>query len=393
MRKNLFIIAAAFILAACGGSKGNSDTAGQGEGINAIEQGWREKDIPVDNGGAKPDVMQLVKAFNAVWPFTATDSLIAKVGDSKYVRDDAGVVYVDCEDFHTASYSRGESGDNMEARAYDRENGHTLFAICLEQNGMEYKKLACFYDYDPKTSKMTPEDEPYKGFKPTLEGGKLILYTLGCENDQTILLKEIGKDGEETFHHFVFNGTKHEFSHSGDEVDAADEEGEGTELPDFAEKVDECDDYFLYKADAGEGTVIWVYNRNTGVSKEILNTADNHAEADYDAISEGRSVTVEGKKLAFGECSQVMFIVCMPGKILVEGCPDSRNIISYIYDFNTGKGIQLPTNEGLRFIDCDEKQLHMKSYRYHEEDGRYSVGLIYDFNGKLKKEEGKLEDY
>lgn len=80
--------------------------------------------------------------------------------------------------------------------------------------------------------------------------------------------------------------------------------------------------------------------------------------------------------------------------LIVQGCPDARNIMSYI--------ISLPmwsiepyfrwirTNEG--FLGLEDGLLKFSHYRYHDEGGRYSVYQYYDFNWNMVKEEVAPED-
>ena len=73
-----------------------------------IHTGWRQKTIAVENGGEKPTVIQLLRAFNKVWHYKATDALLAEAGDKLYVSNDvtegnSGRAFVDCEDFSAAS--------------------------------------------------------------------------------------------------------------------------------------------------------------------------------------------------------------------------------------------------------------------------------------------------
>ena len=41
---------------------------------------WRQKTIAVENGGEKPTVIQLLRAFNKVWHYKCTDALLEEAG-------------------------------------------------------------------------------------------------------------------------------------------------------------------------------------------------------------------------------------------------------------------------------------------------------------------------
>ena len=102
-----------------------------------IHTQWRQKTITVENGGEKPTVIQLLRAFNKVWHYKSTDALLAEAGDKLYVSNDAteggsGRAFVDCEDFCHCWYDFENTDDHMvEARTYQCDNGHLLFAVIL----------------------------------------------------------------------------------------------------------------------------------------------------------------------------------------------------------------------------------------------------------------------
>ena len=89
-----------------------------------IHTQWRQKTIAVENGGEKPTVIQLLRAFNKVWHNKSTDALLEEAGDKLYVSNDAteggsGRAFVDCEDYCHCWYDFEQSDDHMvEARTY-----------------------------------------------------------------------------------------------------------------------------------------------------------------------------------------------------------------------------------------------------------------------------------
>ena len=238
------LLIAALLLSACGNKKSQTaqdkDTAQDTETVNLtdstdsataldpIEKGWREISIKVENGLDRPTVMQLLRAFNDTWQTAAADSIFAVAAGKDYFGDEwyAGKspVFVDCEDFCTAWYNHGDTADQLlECRTYPRDNEHLLFAVHLEQLNPVQQSFCCFYDYDPKTQMMTPEDEPYRNLKRKWQQSYLG-YQLGLEYDLTIMVEETNKDGEVWFHHYVWNGMKHEFHHAGPESYASEDD-------------------------------------------------------------------------------------------------------------------------------------------------------------------------
>lgn len=83
----------------------------------------------------------------------------------------------------------------------------------------------------------------------------------------------------------------------------------------------------------------------------------------------------------------------LPGdvsKVIVEGCPDSRNIWTYIIDPYTQTAKQLPSTEGVVNLDWEKKEIIAASYGY-DDDGRYSVNKAYSVDGKFLRRVGDKE--
>lgn len=83
----------------------------------------------------------------------------------------------------------------------------------------------------------------------------------------------------------------------------------------------------------------------------------------------------------------------LPGdvsKVIVEGCPDSRNIWTYIIDPYTQTAKQLPSTEGVVNLDWENKEIIAASYGY-DDDGRYSVNKAYSVDGKFLRRVGDKE--
>lgn len=372
--------------------------------LSAIYNGWSDKSIKVNRGVDLPNVMQLLKAFHAQWPTSSVEALLAEAGDRRYVSNDVtecedctGHVFVDCDDFFTASYDNGEIGSQrMQARAYYRENGHTLFGICFEEIGAGQMPFCCFYDYDPDTQVMTPEERPHIGSQRKWKTSHF-RYHLGMGYDQTFIVQEIMPDDEAWNHHFVFDGMKHVYHHSGEDFYLLDEEMYEEELPEEAELKDENGEKQLYLSPEVLAEVtddewsIWLKDKESGEVTFILTTNSN-AEPRWDMMTDGNAIPVPPNMIAVGDCYNCLFIPWNPDKIFIEGCPDGRNVWSYIIDVKTMEAIQLPTNEGLVSIDPEGHKIHMSNYMYHPEGGRYSIERVYTADGKFTGEENRIPD-
>ena len=77
-------------------------------------------------------------------------------------------------------------------------------------------------------------------------------------------------------------------------------------------------------------------------------------------------------------------------KVIVEGCPDGRNVWTYIIDPREGTARQLPSTEGVMNLDWEKKEIIAASYGY-DEDGRYSVQKAYTLDGTFLRQVGDKE--
>ena len=375
----------------------------------AIDGSWMSERIPVNGGGATPDVKQLLKAFHKAWPTQVVQEIIDAAGDNSFYQHDEstmppgchGIVYMDCEDFNWAYFRHveGEAQD-VEARACPRDNGHTLFVITFTETGDNVQPFCCFYDYDPDSRMMTPEEPPFKTL-PRKWANSLIRYHLGFEYDLTIIVEETSPTGDKWYHHYPFNGMIHVYSHTSSEPYDYAEETEDMEetdvrLPEEAELKDEDNDRELYVNVDGVGSEngqwsVWMRDKITGIVTYLFAT-ENTAAPRWSEMQDGNGIKVSIDEIAAGNCYTALFIPWDSDKIFVEGCPDDRNVWSYIIDINTKEAIQLPTNEGLIAIDPGKREIHMSHYLYHPEGGRYSVERVYTLDGKFTGKEYRIPD-
>ena len=373
--------------------------------LTAIDGNWMNKSIPVKTTAAEPDVMTLLRAFHAVWPTTSVQSIIDAAGDNTYYQHDEstmppgchGIVFEDCEDFNWAYFHHMDGAtQDVEARTYPYDNGHTRFVISFAEVGDKVEPFCCFYDYDPARRVMTPEDTPFHNL-PRKWTNSTLHYYLGFEYDQTIIVEETSPEGENWYHKYVFTGMAHAYDHSSanayEDMDEMDIE---VRLPDDAELKDEDGDRELYVNVDGVGSEngqwsVWLRDKNTGFVTYLFAT-ENTAEPRWDQMQDGNGIKVPIDLIAAGDCSTAHFIPWDADKILVEGCPDGRNVWSYIIDIQTKEAIQLPTNEGLIAIDPGKREIHMSHYLYHPEGGRYSVERVYTIDGKFTGKEYRIAD-
>lgn len=71
--------------------------------------------------------------------------------------------------------------------------------------------------------------------------------------------------------------------------------------------------------------------------------------------------------------------------MVIQGCPDSRNIYPYLVPANLSvkKALFLPAADGFAAHNVNDNTLNCMGYAYDEETGRYPILKVFDFNGKL----------
>ena len=146
--------------------------------LDKIESDWMTAEIPVDNGDLHPSVINLLTAFNDRFPSFVADSLLRKVNEPSfegeyYADDGTGTI----QHFPSKDYilfSTETDAESMEACVMHRDNGHSLFVLEMYKPTDPAVDFYAFYDYDPQTSTLKPEQEPWTKVSPVMEGNTLI---------------------------------------------------------------------------------------------------------------------------------------------------------------------------------------------------------------------------
>jgi hypothetical protein len=156
-------------------------------------------------------------------------------------------------------------------------------------------------------------------------------------------------------------------------------------IPATAKVVDRTSEQELYLNEDEPATeetpaVVSVYVKDikTGKATWVL-TSNPLAEGHWEEMKDNKSAQVTHFDVA--AISKACFLPGSKGLIYLEGCPDSRNIWSFVVEIKTRKTKQLPATEGLLSIDAAKQQLHLSAYGYHAEGGRYSVEKVFTYDG------------
>ena len=148
------------------------------------------------------------------------------------------------------------------------------------------------------------------------------------------------------------------------------------------------------KPASGEGEMdavrsVWLADERTGTVIKVCVT-NPMAEVQWSKMS---SKDADGVSVALTQIAAADKAMIAPGdvsKVIVEGCPDGRNIWTYIIDPYQGTAIQLPSTEGVVSLDWEKKEIIAASYGY-DDDGRYTVNNAYSLAGKFLRMVGEKE--
>ena len=148
------------------------------------------------------------------------------------------------------------------------------------------------------------------------------------------------------------------------------------------------------KPASGEGEMddvksVWLANERSGTVIKVCVT-NPMAEPQWSKMS---GKTADGVSVPLTQIATADKAMIAPGdvsKVIVEGCPDGRNIWTYIIDPYHGTAIQLPSTEGVVSLDWEKKEIIAASYGY-DDDGRYSVNKAYSLDGKFLRSVGEKE--
>ena len=167
------------------------------------------------------------------------------------------------------------------------------------------------------------------------------------------------------------------------------------ELPISAEEQDRIFNHVLYvnvEEEPDENNLaglytVWVADERWDTLRKVL-TTNPTATAPWDQMSGKNADGVEVPMHLIAVASSASYASEDLSKIVVEGCPDGRNVWTYIIDLNKRTAIQLPSTEGVQNIDLDKGEIIVASYGYYSEGGRYTVNKAYSLDGKFLRQVG-----
>ena len=178
-------------------------------------------------------------------------------------------------------------------------------------------------------------------------------------------------------------------------------EPELLDIDQIPETADRQDSYFQYAVYVNieqepseydlEGIYsVWWADERSGTAIKVL-TTNPIADGNWDKMSKENHDAVDVPMHLIATASQAYLAPGDVSKIIVEGCPDARNIWTYIIDTRTNTAKQLPSTEGVQELNWDNKEIIVASYGYYPEGGRYTYSEAYSLDGKFLRQTSEPE--
>ena len=134
---------------------------------------------------------------------------------------------------------------------------------------------------------------------------------------------------------------------------------------------------------------VWLADERAGTVVKVCVTNPN-AEARWMEMNSADASAIDVPITQIAAADKAMLTPGDVSKVIVEGCPDGRNIWTYIIDPDKGTAKQLPSSEGVLSLDWENKEIIAASYGYDDE-GRYSFKKAYSLDGRFLRIVGEKE--
>lgn len=162
-----------------------------------------------------------------------------------------------------------------------------------------------------------------------------------------------------------------------------------TALPKSAKRMDAKGQLAVYinQEDEEMSTVWLVDEQNKTVEKVCTTRPASPGQWPRMMKPESDAVKVPLDNIASAERA---WVIGEGRKIVVEGCRDQRNTLTYIIDAGLHRAWQLPSQEGVVSVDGAKHEIIVSTYGYDDE-GRYSYNRAYSTEGQFLRMVGDKE--
>lgn len=127
---------------------------------------------------------------------------------------------------------------------------------------------------------------------------------------------------------------------------------------------------------------LWVKDKETGTQTKLLQTVRPNGGAWY--VADGKNF-IPAPIDSINTIYNAYIYSRDPLRIIVEGCPDMRNIYSYFIDVPSRKAWYVPANSGYLVTTADQGYMIFQSYRYGPDGigGRYTFLQVFNDEGEM----------
>lgn len=127
---------------------------------------------------------------------------------------------------------------------------------------------------------------------------------------------------------------------------------------------------------------LWVKDQKTGTQTKLLQTVRPNGGAWY--VDDGKNF-IPAPIDSINAIYNAYIYSQDPLRIIVEGCPDMRNIYSYFIDVPARKAWYVPANSGYLVTTDYEGYMIFQSYRYGPDGigGRYTFLQVFNDEGEM----------
>ena len=132
--------------------------------IDQVNAQWQTTTI---KGVKSADVMDMMVAFQKQLPTNCVAMFLEDVKLPESERQYLSFYYPEEGYLRFAEGSDDPDSESMEARVFQRNNGHQLFAITFDQMSSDVQAFAAFFDYDPSKGTLAPETSMANLFTPS----------------------------------------------------------------------------------------------------------------------------------------------------------------------------------------------------------------------------------
>ena len=148
------------------------------------------------------------------------------------------------------------------------------------------------------------------------------------------------------------------------------------------------------KPESDEGAMdavksVWLANERVGTVEKVCVT-NPQAPAVWQQMNTPEANAVDVPITNIAAADKAWVVITDMTKVIVEGCPDGRNIYTYIIDTENHTAKQFPSTEGFIKAHWDKKEIVLGFYGY-DDSGRYSYKRIYSLDGRFIRNTGEIE--